>query len=981
MYRQKRTECHGNKSFKVATALVAVALQVASAAHAAPGYSYKVLWEGSNNQSQGSEERYCPGVAINNRGDVVFRTAQVISGTPFIERSRIWVAWGGQTPELVYEFVTNNDDPAPSSLQCNERGLLGINDNGVVAVPAKWVDVDAAGNVVAYNDNGYLLVQPGSGPIRELRGLQNSSGRVNEALQMAGLSTDSADRLTVSDGITSESSVLNTQLGRFSGLANINDAGVAAFGGFLGYSSSTTTVFRASPPDSLQSVAIGPNPGSGYTDFYTPGINNHGWLSFSTNLNNNAANPNPRVLLISPAGQLFPVAEAAGSEFSNFFQTRGASSLGTSLNNFNRVSFVAQLDGGVFQAGSIFVGDGSGDPPRLALEGYDSGRIVLDDGREFETGFADDVADHGVNSLNDSGELVAAALGSLFDENGAFVGQRQVLLLARPAVGTEPGNPIIPPPEDALPGGGWRFRNICVPCRLAGSGRSLRAYFDPPVAVGYAFSADNGAIGTFTSVLVPAPLAGGDSEFMIEYGSTSMPLAAGQAFNFPAPIREFRISGIDPAEGLDPTDASAFVVGLTFSDDVSADFSFTMIPEVIDTTDTDGDGVGDSLDNCPAAANPDQEDSDGDGIGNACDTTQADTTPPVITANVGGSIGNNGWFTSDVSVSWSVTDAESAISASSGCGSASVTVDTAGSTFTCEATSAGGSNSRSVIVKRDATDPTLTFGAPNPGSNSNGWNNTDVSFSYSANDATSGVASAIPTSPLIIGAEGSALTASVTVTDNAGNSEMFATTPVSIDWTAPTITLVTPSNGASYLLDAQVLAGYSCNGGASGLATCEGPVANGDAVTTSSSGSFSFTVNASDRAGNTASKTNRYSVGIRYSFGGFFAPVDNLPIVNTAKAGRAVPVKWSLLDGNGGYLSDFGTFKSLTSRPVACASGVATSPVEEAVATGASGLSYDSLTQRFQYNWKSSSGWKGTCRVLTLELADGTKQNALFRFE
>jgi len=45
-------------------------------AYAAPGYTYTALWEGSNNQSQGSEERYCPGVAINNRGDVLFRTGQ-----------------------------------------------------------------------------------------------------------------------------------------------------------------------------------------------------------------------------------------------------------------------------------------------------------------------------------------------------------------------------------------------------------------------------------------------------------------------------------------------------------------------------------------------------------------------------------------------------------------------------------------------------------------------------------------------------------------------------------------------------------------------------------------------------------------------------------------------------------------------------------------------------------------------------------------
>lgn len=36
--------------------------------------------------------------------------------------------------------------------------------------------------------------------------------------------------------------------------------------------------------------------------------------------------------------------------------------------------------------------------------------------------------------------------------------------------------------------------------------------------------------------------------------------------------------------------------------------------------DTDGDGIDDSIDNCPGVDNPDQADDDNDGIGNACDT-------------------------------------------------------------------------------------------------------------------------------------------------------------------------------------------------------------------------------------------------------------------------------------------------------------------------------------------------------------------------
>lgn len=34
--------------------------------------------------------------------------------------------------------------------------------------------------------------------------------------------------------------------------------------------------------------------------------------------------------------------------------------------------------------------------------------------------------------------------------------------------------------------------------------------------------------------------------------------------------------------------------------------------------DTDGDGVPDSIDNCPTVSNPDQADNDGDGTGDLC---------------------------------------------------------------------------------------------------------------------------------------------------------------------------------------------------------------------------------------------------------------------------------------------------------------------------------------------------------------------------
>jgi hypothetical protein len=141
-----------------------------------------------------------------------------------------------------------------------------------------------------------------------------------------------------------------------------------------------------------------------------------------------------------------------------------------------------------------------------------------------------------------------------------------------------------------------------------------------------------------------------------------------------------------------------------------------------------------------------------------------DTTPPVITPTIVGTLGTNGWYTSDVTVNWSVVDAESDITSSSGCDATTITSDTTGTTLTCEATSAGGTASQSVTIQRDATAPTL---APSVSPNPVLLNGT-ATASPNASDTTSGIASqscaAVATSS--VGSK----TVSCTATDNAGNT-------------------------------------------------------------------------------------------------------------------------------------------------------------------------------------------------------------------
>lgn len=87
--------------------------------------------------------------------------------------------------------------------------------------------------------------------------------------------------------------------------------------------------------------------------------------------------------------------------------------------------------------------------------------------------------------------------------------------------------------------------------------------------------------------------------------------------------------------------------------------------------------------------------------------TFTDATPPVVTPEREGTLGSRGWYVSDVRVTWTVTDPESAFT-TVGCDPTTIIADTAGTTLTCTATSYGGSTTASVIVKRDATPPTLT---------------------------------------------------------------------------------------------------------------------------------------------------------------------------------------------------------------------------------------------------------------------------------
>ena len=120
-----------------------------------------------------------------------------------------------------------------------------------------------------------------------------------------------------------------------------------------------------------------------------------------------------------------------------------------------------------------------------------------------------------------------------------------------------------------------------------------------------------------------------------------------------------------------------------------------------------------------------------------------------------------------------------------------------------------------------------------------------------------------------------------------------------------------------------------------------------------------------------------WNVGIAsYVFGGFSSPVDNAPVTNVAKAGRAIPVRFDLGGDQGLNVFAAG---APTSHRVACDTSATVDGIEETLAS-AGRLSYLTGTALYQLGWNTERSWAGTCRELVLRFRDGSEARALFTF-
>jgi hypothetical protein len=361
----------------------------------------------------------------------------------------------------------------------------------------------------------------------------------------------------------------------------------------------------------------------------------------------------------------------------------------------------------------------------------------------------------------------------------------------------------------------------------------------------------------------------------------------------------------------------------------------------------------------------------------------ADTTAPVIgyTLNPASPDGSNGWYKSNVSLTWTVTENESASSLKkTGCVDQNITSDQAATTYSCSASSDGGSAAeQSVTIKRDGSAPnapTATTDPLNPVANSGDFFMDTVTVSYggSTDVGPSGIASYTAAETFSTSGTHSY---SGTATDDAGNVSAATTGQVKVDADNPTFGDC-PTAGP-FLVNSglKTVGPIDASDGESGIDSANSKLSG--SVNTSMLGTKQVTFTAKDNVGHSATKTCDYNVNA-HNFSGFSSPVDNPTVVNTVKAGQAIPLKWRLTDASGNPVTNLQSV-TVTATSFNCSLGTSIDQIEE-VAAGSSGLQ-NLGDGYYQYNWKSPTSYAKSCKTLQINglgMQLTAQQQPLFQF-
>ena len=282
-----------------------------------------------------------------------------------------------------------------------------------------------------------------------------------------------------------------------------------------------------------------------------------------------------------------------------------------------------------------------------------------------------------------------------------------------------------------------------------------------------------------------------------------------------------------------------------------------------------------------------------------------------------------------------------------------------------KAISAGGYHSLALRMT-DTTPPVITATlSPATPDGTGGWYKTPVTVTWTVVDNESAISSRSGCDSTTVSTDTTGTTLTCTATSAGGTSSQSVT--VKVDVTRPALSPVLSSTGP-VLLGGTLTVTPNATDATSGVASssCTAP-------DTSSVGNKTLTCAATDNAGNTQTVTVPYNVV--YAFRGFLAPVDNLPIVNTAKAGSAIPLKFSLSGNQGLGILAAG---SPTVIRYTCAAGGPSGDLGALATFSNSGLQYDVTSDTYNYVWKTSSAMVG-CYQVDVKLIDGTSHVANFQ--
>jgi hypothetical protein len=157
-----------------------------------------------------------------------------------------------------------------------------------------------------------------------------------------------------------------------------------------------------------------------------------------------------------------------------------------------------------------------------------------------------------------------------------------------------------------------------------------------------------------------------------------------------------------------------------------------------------------------------------------------------------GTLGANGWYVSDVWINWTLTNISPPLQ--QGCNPTHFVTDTPGKTATCSATDASGTTSKTTpAIKIDQTAPAVGVGAERA-ADAGGFYNHPLTVTWSATDATSGVASC--TSIPYAGPDGTAISLAGMCRDMAGNVSAPVPFVFNYDATPPVLAKVKATAGS-----------------------------------------------------------------------------------------------------------------------------------------------------------------------------------------